>query len=171
MNSKLERFKNSEIVLNCETEEIAKELMQWCFDNNLKRCKEDKHINETNFYRYEDKTCYEYNVGMFGYKQIGYCDVDWYKFRGVEIEKLTLEDFDSKVNNFKLPVIEISSDESNDIVSTGVKLKINGSEILGARKITVNLGIGEVATVNIELIGKVNIEELKTIANISINQG
>ena len=168
MNSKLEMFKNGKIALNCETEEIAKELMQWCFDNDLKYYEDQDTDNETHFCGYFDKTCYEY--GIYIKNQLGYCDIDWYKFRGVEIEKLTLEDFDSKVNNLKLPVIEISSDESNDIVSTGVKLKINGSEILGARKITVNLGIGEVATVNIELVGKVNIEKLKTIANISVNQ-
>ena len=47
-------------------------------------------------------------------------------------------------------------------------LKINDNEIIGVRKVNVSLGIDEVATVNIELIGKVNLDKLKTIPNINI---
>lgn len=55
---RVDKFKNEDIVINCETEEEAKAFIKWCFANDLKWTNED--VNTTYFNNYKENTCYSY---------------------------------------------------------------------------------------------------------------
>lgn len=67
----VERFKNREIAVNCQTEEQAKAFIKWCFDNGITWGCEDVH--KTYYDRYCENTCYRiYTNGYLVYSDITY---------------------------------------------------------------------------------------------------
>ena len=67
----VERFKNREIAVNCQTEEQAKAFIKWCFDNGITWSCGDVH--KIYYDRYCENTCYRiYTDGYLVYSGITY---------------------------------------------------------------------------------------------------
>ena len=79
MSSIIKRFKKSEFVVNCKSEEQAKEFIKICYDNGLHWWMTDDS-SKTNWDNYEEATCYRAEDN-----EIMYENVDFYKDEDYEI--------------------------------------------------------------------------------------
>lgn len=85
MSSIIERFKNEEFVVNCKTEEQAKEFVKICYDNDIKWFESKSSV--TNWESYEKFTCYRAEDGH----DLMYCNTDFY--REEEYTVITFDEF------------------------------------------------------------------------------
>lgn len=86
MNKKyVEYFKKGKLVIHCKTENEAKRLIKWCYENDMKWGYSDPY--DTNFAAYEN-ICYRYD------DTISYANYNLYKNEGY-----TIVSFDEMFNN------------------------------------------------------------------------
>lgn len=80
---RVNKFKNEDIVINCETKEEAEAFIGWCFANNLKWANKDD--NGTYFENYNANTCYSYS--FHDAPVLGYDYSEFYIDSGWEVIK------------------------------------------------------------------------------------
>jgi len=79
-----EDFKSGKCVVNCKTEELAKEFLGICENNGYKWCSGVKLLDQNNWDKYENNTCY-----CNGSNGIEYCNVDYFKGKSISIVQFT----------------------------------------------------------------------------------
>lgn len=79
-----EKFKNGEIAVHCDTEEKAKDFLKKCDENNIVWESGAKTSSKTIYDSYKEDTAY---CCMHTYKKLEYCDYQFYRKKGINIEK------------------------------------------------------------------------------------
>ena len=65
MKFNLDNYKGK-YVMHCKTEEEAKDFCNFLHQNNKEWSSGDSYLSFTNWSQFTDKTCYYFNVGIFG---------------------------------------------------------------------------------------------------------
>lgn len=87
--SDLEGFRDGDIVVNCKTEELAKEFINWCFKNDIGG--KVNNISEE-FNQHKEFTCFRNGWGIIMFDHISYYELQGYitkEFKGFNQTKST----------------------------------------------------------------------------------
>ena len=77
MSSIIERFKDERMVVNCKTEEQAKEFIEICYENDMQWGSNGR--SATFWDRYEEEMCYEYDIRYLYYSSKEYFGKNGYQ--------------------------------------------------------------------------------------------
>lgn len=94
MNLRVEKFKSGNVVVNCQTEQQAKDFVKWCHANDM--CWGGiRYGSEWTFYDYYgDRTCYRFDDSIVygnvaAYEDYGYEVITYKEFMGGNVMKLS----------------------------------------------------------------------------------
>lgn len=82
MQFNLEEFKTKEIVIHCNTEAKADKLLEYLHNKNIKWSDGEELLNNTEYIRYKNQTCYSYRPDFGG---VVLCEYDFYKINNYTI--------------------------------------------------------------------------------------
>lgn len=92
----VDRFKNEDIVINCNTEEQTAALFNWCEENGIKVTEQTK---EYSFLEYRETVCYRCEADSK--YQLYYADIDFYTKNGLTVIRY-LDFFEKNTNTIKI---------------------------------------------------------------------
>ena len=92
----VDKFKNEDIVINCNTEEQTDALFNWCEENGIKVTEQTK---EYSFLEYRETVCYR--CGADSQYQLYYADIDFYTKNGLTVIRY-LDFFEKNTNTIKI---------------------------------------------------------------------
>lgn len=92
----VDKFKNENIVINCNTEEQTAALFNWCEENGIIVTEQTK---EYSFWEYKETVCYR--CGDDSKYQLYYADIDFYTKEGYAIIRY-LDFFEKNTNTIKI---------------------------------------------------------------------
>lgn len=86
-------------VMHCSTEESAEIFTKYLHSLNRRWCNGESYEKDTSYLNYTNKTCYNFNDGMFG---------DIYSYIDMDYTILEFEDFDwGECDDFEVPEEEV----------------------------------------------------------------
>ena len=92
----VDKFKNEDIVINCNTEEQTAALFNWCEENGIIVTNQTK---EYSFLEYRETVCYR--CGADSKYQLYYADIDFYTKNGYTVIRY-LDFFEKNTNTIKI---------------------------------------------------------------------
>ena len=92
----VDKFKNENTVINCNTEEQTAALFNWCEENGIKVTEQTKDYS---FLEYRETVCYR--CGADNKYQLYYADIDFYTKEGYAIIRY-LDFFEKNTNTIKI---------------------------------------------------------------------
>ena len=105
----IERFKTGNYAIHCNTEEKAKELLNYLDEEHCISWGLGTNIKDTGWKTFRGKTCYSYNISN---GTLGFCNYQYYKENGIIIYDLFVSVFFHLEKIFKvlpcLPCLSIS---------------------------------------------------------------
>lgn len=117
-----DRFEKGGIAVHCDTEEKAKDFLNKCDKQGIKWVHGGKSTHQINYEAYNDATCY--HAGKGG---LTYCDVSYFKSKGIEIIKWEIKE--TKKKTFREVIATIKEGEVwvNDIAPISfIRLREDG---------------------------------------------
>lgn len=92
----VDKFKNEDIVINCNTREQTAALFNWCEENGIKVTEQTK---EYSFLEYRETVCYRCEADSK--YQLYYADIDFYRKNGYIVIRY-LDFFEKNTNTIKI---------------------------------------------------------------------
>lgn len=92
----LEEFRKPKVVIHCDTEEKANDLLDYLNEEGVKWNSGKKLMEYNSYINYKEFTCYNYEFGC-----LSYSDIYFYKTLGYEIIEWEIVDNNSEVESMK----------------------------------------------------------------------